>query len=62
MPRKAREKGNECIYHIMCRSVSEFLLFRDIDDKDYYLGLLKRYKEKYKCSIYAYCLMSSVPS
>jgi putative transposase len=59
MPRKAREKSRECIYHIICRSVSEFLLFRDNDDKDYYLGLLKRYKEKYKCSIYSYCIMDS---
>ncbi|MCR4436315.1 MAG: transposase [Clostridiales bacterium] len=59
MPRKAREKHPEAIFHIMCRSVSEFMLFRDDDDKDYYIGLLKRYKEKYQCHIYAYCLMDS---
>ncbi|MCX7708371.1 MAG: transposase [Clostridia bacterium] len=59
MPRKARQKGEQCIYHIICRSVSEYLLFREDDDKAYYLGLLKRYSEKYKCSIYAYCLMDN---
>lgn len=59
MPRKAREKHNEAIYHIMCRSISEILLFKDDDDKNYYLGLLKRYTEKYKCRIYAYCLLDS---
>jgi len=59
MPRKAREKSRESIYHIMCRSVSEFPLFREDEDKAYYLGLLKRYKEKYKCSIYAYSLMDN---
>lgn len=59
MPRKAREKHPEAVFHIMCRSVSEFLLFRDDNDKDYYLGLLKRYSGKYKCSIYAYCLMDN---
>lgn len=59
MPRKAREKSSESIYHIMCRSVSEILLFRDDSDKDYYLGLVKRYTDKYKCSIYAYCLMDN---
>lgn len=59
MPRKAREKYLEAVYHIMCRSISEFLLFRDDDDKDYYLGLLKKYAGKYKCSIYAYCLMDN---
>ena len=59
MPRKAREKHNEAIYHIMCRSESEFLLFRDNADKKYYLGLLKKNVDKYKCRIYAYCLMDS---
>jgi putative transposase len=59
LPRKAREKHSEAIYHIMCRSVSEILLFRDNDDRDYYLKLLKRYADKYRCSVYAYCLMST---
>lgn len=59
MPRAAREKAPECIYHIMCRSVSEFLLFRESEDKDYYLKLLKRYTNQYQCSIYGYCLMDN---
>ncbi|MCX8129937.1 MAG: transposase [Clostridia bacterium] len=59
MPRKARQKNPQAIFHIMCRSISEFFLFRDDDDKNKYLELLKRYTEKYKCSIYAYCLMNN---
>ncbi|MCX7710634.1 MAG: transposase [Clostridia bacterium] len=59
MPRKARLKSEQSVYHIICRSVSEYLLFRDENDKDYYLSLLKRYKEKYMCKIYAYCLMDN---
>lgn len=59
MPKKAREKYAEAIYHIMSRSMSEFLLFRDDEDKDYYLGLLKRYTDKFRCSVYAYCLMDN---
>ena len=59
MPRKAREKNSEAIYHIMCRSESEFLLFRDNADKDCYLELLKKNADKYKCSVYAYCLMDN---
>lgn len=59
MPRKARQKYAEAVYHVMCRSISEFLLFKEDEDKDYYLSLLKRYTDKYKCSIYAYCLMDS---
>jgi len=59
MPRRAREKNAESIYHVMCRSVSEYQLFRDEEDKAYYLGLLKRYKDRYECRIYAYCLMDN---
>ncbi len=59
MPRSARKKAPECIYHIMCRSISEFLLFRENEDKDYYLKLLKRYISKYRCSLYGYCIMDN---
>lgn len=59
MPRRAREKSPQAIYHIMCRSISEIPLFREDDDKDYYLKLLKRYNKKYHCSLYAYCLMNN---
>lgn len=59
MPRKARQKHPHAIFHIMCRSISEFLLFRDDSDKEYYLALLQRYTQKYQCSIYAYCLMDN---
>ena len=59
MPRKARDKHNEAIYHITCRSISELLLFRDNSDRYLYLKLLKKNVDKYKCSIYAYCLMDN---
>lgn len=59
MPRKARMKDPAAVYHVMCRSNSELLLFRDDDDNDYYLCLLKRYLNKYNCSLYAYCLMKN---
>jgi putative transposase len=59
MSRIARIKSPEFIYHVMCRSMSEFNLFRDSDDKQYYLILLKKYCEKNHCSIYAYCLMDT---
>jgi len=59
LPRKAREKHSGAIYHVMCRSISEILLFRDNEDKEYYLKLLKRYSDKYRCAVYAYCLMDN---
>lgn len=59
MPRAARQKSENAMYHIMSRSISEIDLFQSDSDKKYYLSLLKRYAEKYKCKIYAYCLMSN---
>ena len=59
MPRRGREKSPECTYHVMSRSISELKLFQSDEDKDYYLGLLQRYKEKYHCSIYSYILMDT---
>lgn len=59
MSRVARAKSHESIYHIMCRSMSEFNLFRDNCDKDKYLDLLKKYCDKFKCKVLAYCLMDT---
>jgi REP element-mobilizing transposase RayT len=59
MPRAARLKDPRGIYHVMAKSISEFNLFQDDDDKEYYLDLLKRYKEKFKCKVYGYCLMTN---
>ena len=59
MPRKAREKHSEAQYHVMCRSISEVGLFRENADMDHYLSLVRIYTRKYKCVVYAYCLMSN---
>ncbi len=59
MPRTARRKDPTAIYHIMAHSISEFNLYPDNLDKEYFLDVLKKYKEKYDCRIYAYCLMSN---
>ena len=59
MPRAARKKSSESIYHVMSRSISEVDLFQCDEDKSYYLSLIKRYKDKYKCKIYAYILMDN---
>jgi len=59
MPRAARKKETEGIYHVMARSISEFNLYPDDDDKEYYLNLLAKYRKKYKCKVYGYCLMTN---
>ena len=59
MPRTARIKNEAGIYHIMVRSISDVPLFRDIEDKDKYLLLIKKYQTIFRFKVYAYCLMTT---
>jgi len=59
MPRTARIKSFDSIYHIMCRSISEVDLFKEDKDKDHYLNLLKGYQEVFAFKVYAFCLMNN---
>ncbi|TDT61085.1 transposase [Fonticella tunisiensis] len=59
MPRCARIKSFDSIYHIMVKSVGGTLLFRCDDDKERYLQTIKRYQENFKFKVYAYCLMDN---
>ncbi|MDO6355808.1 transposase [Caloramator sp. CAR-1] len=59
MPRCARLKSNDSIYHIMCKSISDTDLFRCDADKKVFMGYIKKYQEKYEFKVYAYCLMTN---
>ncbi|KYH31774.1 transposase IS200 like protein [Clostridium tepidiprofundi DSM 19306] len=59
MPRKTRFKIVNGIYHIMLRSLSDFLLFRNDKDKKVFLNIIKKYQIKYNFKVYAYCIMSN---
>lgn len=59
VPRIARVKSPDSMYHIMIRSISEFDLFRDDEDKIKYMKLIRKYLKKYGFAVYAYCLMSN---
>ncbi|MCJ7688492.1 MAG: transposase [Clostridiaceae bacterium] len=59
MARKARLKAGDAIFHIVCKSITEVDLFRDCEDKNKYLSLLKKYKIIYNVKIYGYCLMDN---
>ncbi|WP_286207890.1 hypothetical protein [Clostridium caldaquaticum] len=43
MPRIARQKKEDAIFHVMARSISEVDLFNDNQDKACYLDLVKKY-------------------
>lgn len=59
MPRIARIKSEEAIYHIMARSISEVDLFRTNEDKKKYMLLIREYQKVYNFKVYAYCLMNT---
>ncbi|KPU43618.1 transposase IS200 like protein [Oxobacter pfennigii] len=59
MPRCAREKSLDSVYHVMVRSIAEINLFTDHADKDVYMRLLKRYKDIYLFKVYGFCLMET---
>ncbi|WDC83582.1 hypothetical protein PL321_13055 [Caloramator sp. mosi_1] len=44
MPRMAREKSYDSIYHIMVKSISEVNLFKDDDDKINYINFIKKHR------------------
>lgn len=59
MPRVARQKSTESVFHIMCRSISEINLFKNNQDKMEYMKYIKKYQNIHKFSIYSYCLMDN---
>ena len=59
MPRHARVKSFDSIYHIMVRSISDTPLFKCHQDKDVYLKIIKKYQGTFLLKVYAYCLMDS---
>lgn len=59
MPRCARIKDINGIYHIMVRSVGNTDLFVDDTDKDMFLQKIRKYQERLNFKVYAYCLMDT---
>jgi putative transposase len=59
MPRCARVKSFDSIYHVMVRSVGKISLYENDDDKNVYLNLIKKYKEIFFFKVYAFCLMDT---
>lgn len=59
MPRCARKKIENGVYHICVRGNNKQDIFTDDKDREEYLMRLRHYKEKYKVHIYAYCLMTN---
>lgn len=59
MPRIARAVGVGFPHHIIQRGNNRQVVFHDLEDREVYSSLLKKYSKKWNCPILAYCLMSN---
>jgi putative transposase len=59
MPRRAREKCESGIYHIMQRGANRQEIFHDEDDSLRFLETLEKYKKKVNLKVYGWCLMGN---
>jgi putative transposase len=59
MPRIARVKAEDKIFHIMVRSIKEVPLLADKKDKELYMSIVAGYQKIYGFKVYAYCLMDN---
>jgi putative transposase len=59
MPRKARQKSESGIYHIIMRGINRQNIFEDEEDNQKFLQALLHYKEISEYELYAYCLMGN---
>ena len=57
MSRTARAVGNSGIYHVMLRGINRQRIFEDDEDRDRFLEILKKSKEKDGFDLIAWCLM-----
>ena len=59
MPRKARQKNESRIYHVMLRGVNRQQIFYDEEDYTCFINMLKHYKMICGYRLHAYCLMGN---
>ena len=57
MAKRARERSNTGIYHIMIRGINRQAIFEDDEDRMRFIDTLREYKDISKYEIYGYCLM-----
>ena len=59
MARKAREKSEQNIYHVMLRGINRQQIFMDEEDNQQFLNVLWQCREISGFSLFAYCLMGN---
>ena len=59
MPRKARQRSESGIYHIIMRGINRQNIFNEDEDSHKFIQTLKDYQKISGYNIYAYCLMGN---
>jgi len=59
LPRKARIWYPGANYHIMCRGNHRHDIYRDDEDRQVYLTLLREPKKEHNFHLHSYCLMTN---
>jgi REP-associated tyrosine transposase len=59
MARVKRIDIPHCLYHVLSRSNTGDLVFRDQTDHDKFLYYLSKYCEKFSCRVHSWCLMDT---
>lgn len=59
MPRKSRELIGSVFMHSMVQGINKEYIFQKEMQKNKYIRLIKKYSEKYKVLIIAYCIMDN---
>lgn len=59
MPRGARMKSKNGVYHVMLRGANKQEIFHDDGDNMKFLDIVKKYKEESGMGVYAWCLMNN---
>ena len=59
MPKQPRELSESGYYHVVTRGVGGMIIFEDDEDREQYLGLLKKYRDQLDCRVIAWVLMDN---
>lgn len=59
MPRRAREKSESGIFHIILRGQNKQIIFEDEEDTEKFLQTIQDCRSKSGFKIYGYCLMGN---
>jgi REP element-mobilizing transposase RayT len=59
MPRRAREKSESGIYHIILRGANKQKIFHEDQDNEKFIEILAKYKKVSGIKVYGWCLMGN---